>query len=256
MASFSNFDTDYSGASRFQDIMNNGGNVDMNRLQDFISTSVIELADGGKDVIRHIEFGNGLSVVCAWEEATGAPDDGHFVDGGYEICVSVRETESAPRIEEWANISGSVALTEEDEADNYKDVAEELYVQVMDADPETVDSGLQDREETVFDSLPDFKGTFEKWQDTINNDFDGIESKEPVLHVQDMELGKYEAANGIVGDAVFFHVEESLVDADMASTDEYLTNLMPQDLVDWLDKNELNFNYDLKDEHTIAFLVW
>lgn len=256
MVSFSNFDTDYSGASRFQDIMNNGGNVDLKRLQDFISTSANELADGGKDTIRHLEFGNGLSIVCAWEEATGAPDDGHFVDGGYEICVSIRETESAPRVEEWENISGSVALTDDDEINEYKDVAEELYVQVMDADPETVDNGLQDREETVFDSLPDFKGTFEKWQDKINNDFDSIENKEPVLHIQDMELGKHESSNGSIGDAVFLKVEESLVDADLISIDEYLTDLMPQELVDWLDNNNLDFNYDLKDENTIAFLVW
>lgn len=255
MASFSNFDTDYSGASRFQDIMNNGGNIDIERLQDFISTSANDLADGGKDTIRHLEFGNGLSVVCAWEEAPAAEDDGHFVDGGYEICVSVRETESAPRVEEWANISGSVALTESDEADNYKEVAEGLYAQVMDADPETVDSGLQDREETVFDSLPDFKGAFEKWQDAVNSDMDTDLNDTP-LHIQDMELGKHESSNGEIGDAVFFHVEESIVDADMATIDEYLTGLMPQEIVDWLDQNSLNFNYDMKDEHTIAFLVW
>lgn len=255
MASFSDFDTDYSGASRFQDIMNNGGNIDIERLQDFISTSANDLADGGKDTIRHLEFGNGLSVVCAWEEAPAAEDDGHFVDGGYEICVSVRETESAPRVEEWANISGSVALTESDEADNYKEVAEGLYAQVMDADPETVDSGLQDREETVFDSLPDFKGAFEKWQDAVNSDMDTDLNDTP-LHIQDMELGKHESSNGEIGDAVFFHVEESIVDADMATIDEYLTGLMPQEIVDWLDQNSLNFNYDMKDEHTIAFLVW
>lgn len=255
MASFSDFDTDYSGASRFQDIMNNGGNVDIERLQDFISTSANELADGGKDTIRHLEFGNGLSVVCAWEEAPSAEDDGHFVDGGYEICVSVRETESAPRVEEWANISGSVALTEDDEADNYKEVAEGLYAQVMDADPETVDSGLQDREETVFDSLSDFKGAFEKWQDAVNSDMDTDLNDIP-LHIQDMELGKHESSNGEIGDAVFFRVEESIVDADMATIDEYLTGLMPQEIVDWLDQNNLNFNYDMKDEHTIAFLVW
>ena len=255
MASFSNFDTDYSGASRFQDIMNNGGNIDIERLQDFISTSANDLADGGKDTIRHLEFGNGLSVVCAWEEAPAAEDDGHFVDGGYEICVSVRETESAPRVEEWANISGSVALTESDEADNYKEVAEGLYAQVMDADPETVDSGLQDREETVFDSLPDFKGAFEKWQDAVNSDMDTDLNDTP-LHIQDMELGKHESSNGEIGDAVFFRVEESIVDADMATIDEYLTGLMPQEIVDWLDQNSLNFNYDMKDEHTIAFLVW
>ena len=255
MASFSDFDTDYSGSSRFQDIMNNGGNIDIERLQDFISTSANDLADGGKDTIRHLEFGNGLSVVCAWEEAPAAEDDGHFVDGGYEICVSVRETESAPRVEEWANISGSVALTESDEADNYKEVAEGLYAQVMDADPETVDSGLQDREETVFDSLPDFKGAFEKWQDAINSDMDTDLNDTP-LHIQDMELGKHESSNGEIGDAVFFHVEESIVDADMATIDEYLTGLMPQEIVDWLDQNSLNFNYDMKDEHTIAFLVW
>lgn len=255
MVSFSDFDTDYSGASRFQDIMNNGGNIDIERLQDFISTSANDLADGGKDTIRHLEFGNGLSVVCAWEEAPAAEDDGHFVDGGYEICVSVRETESAPRVEEWANISGSVALTESDEADNYKEVAEGLYAQVMDADPETVDSGLQDREETVFDSLPDFKGAFEKWQDAVNSDMDTDLNDTP-LHIQDMELGKHESSNGEIGDAVFFHVEESIVDADMATIDEYLTGLMPQEIVDWLDQNSLNFNYDMKDEHTIAFLVW
>ena len=255
MASFSDFDTDYSGASRFQDIMNNGGNIDIERLQDFISTSANELADGGKDTIRHLEFGNGLSVVCAWEEAPAAEDNGHFVDGGYEICVSVRETESAPRIEEWANISGSVALTEDDEADNYKEVAEGLYAQVMDADPETVDSGLQDREETVFDSLPDFKGAFEKWQDAVNSDM-GTDLNDTPLHIQDMELGKHESSNGEIGDAVFFRVEESIVDADMATIDEYLTGLMPQEIVDWLDQNSLNFNYDMKDEHTIAFLVW
>ena len=256
MASFSDFDTDYSGVSRFQDIMNNGGNVDQERLRDFISRSAGELADGGKDTITHIDFGNGLSVVCAWEESTGTPDDGHFVDGGYEICVSVRETESAPRVDEWKNISGSVALTEDDEINEYKDVAEELYVQVMDADPETVDSGLQDREETIFDSMDNFKETFEFWQDRINNDFDGIENKEPVLYVEDMELVKYESTNGTISDCVFFKVRESLVDADMASTDEYLTSLMPQELVDWLDEKELDFNYDLKDEHTIAFIVW
>lgn len=255
MASFSDFDTDYSGASRFQDIMNNGGNIDIERLQDFISTSANDLADGGKDTIRHLEFGNGLSVVCAWEEAPAAEDNGHFVDGGYEICVSVRETESAPRIEEWANISGSVALTEDDEANNYKEVAEGLYAQVMDADPETVDSGLQDREETVFDSLPDFKGAFEKWQDAVNSDMDTDLNDTP-LHIQDMELGKHESSNGEIGDAVFFRVEESIVDADMATIDEYLTELMPQEIVDWLDQNNLNFNYDMKDEHTIAFLVW
>ena len=255
MASFSDFDTDYSGASRFQDIMNNGGNIDIERLQDLISTSANDLADGGKDTIRHLEFGNGLSVVCAWEEAPAAEDDGHFVDGGYEICVSVRETESAPRVEEWANISGSVALTESDEADNYKEVAEGLYAQVMDADPETVDSGLQDREETVFDSLPDFKGAFEKWQDAVNSDMDTDLNDTP-LHIQDMELGKHESSNGEIGDAVFFRVEESIVDADMATIDEYLTGLMPQEIVDWLDQNSLNFNYDMKDEHTIAFLVW
>jgi hypothetical protein len=255
MASFSDCDTDYSGASRFQDIMNNGGNIDIERLQDFISTSANDLADGGKDTIRHLEFGNGLSVVCAWEEAPAAEDDGHFVGGGYEICVSVRETESAPRVEEWANISGSVALTESDEADNYKEVAEGLYAQVMDADPETVDSGLQDREETVFDSLPDFKGAFEKWQDAVNSDMDTDLNDTP-LHIQDMELGKHESSNGEIGDAVFFRVEESIVDADMATIDEYLTGLMPQEIVDWLDQNNLNFNYDMKDEHTIAFLVW
>ena len=60
MASFSDFDTDYSGVSRFQDIMNNGGNVDPERLRDFISRSAGELADGGKDTITHIDFGNGL----------------------------------------------------------------------------------------------------------------------------------------------------------------------------------------------------
>lgn len=255
MASFSDFDTDYYGMNRFQDIMNNGGNVDQERLRDFIKTSTEELADGGKDTIKHIDFGNGLSVVCAWEEAVGAPDDGSFVDGGYQICVSVRETDSAPRVEEWANISGSVALTESDEADDYKDVAEELYVQVMDADPETVDSGEQDREATVFDSLPDFKGTFEKWQDAVNSDTDTDLNDTP-LHIQDMELGKHESSNGEIGDAVFFRVEESIVDADMATIDEYLTSLMPQELVDWLDQNNLNFNYDMKDEHTIAFLVW
>lgn len=255
MASFSDFDTDYYGMNRFQDIMNNGGNVDQERLRDFIKTSTEELADGGKDTIKHIDFGNGLSVVCAWEEAVGAPDDGSFVDGGYQICVSVRETDSAPRVEEWTNISGSVALTESDEADDYKDVAEELYVQVLDADPETVDSGEQDREATIFDSLPDFKGAFEKWQDAVNSDTD-TDLNDPPLHIQDMELGKHESSNGEIGDAVFFRVEESIVDADMATIDEYLTGLMPQEIVDWLDQNSLNFNYDMKDEHTIAFLVW
>ena len=76
------------------------------------------------------------------------------------------------------------------------------------------------------------------------------------LHIQDMELGKHESSNGEIGDAVFFRVEESIVDADMATIDEYLTGLMPQEIVDWLDQNSLNFNYDMKDEHTIAFLVW
>lgn len=255
MASFSDFDTDYYGMNRFQDIMNNGGNVDQERLRDFIKTSTEELADGGKDTIKHIDFGNGLSVVCAWEEAVGAPDDGSFVDGGYQICVSVRETDSAPRVEEWTNISGSVALTESDEADDYKDVAEELYVQVMDADPETVDSGEQDREETVFDSLADFKGSFEEWKDAINTDLDP-DTNEPFLKVLDMELGKHESSNGYVGDAVIFTVDDDLVDADIATLDEYFTQLMPQSIVDWLDENKLDFNYDIEDKNKIAFIVW
>lgn len=255
MASFSDFDTDYYGMNRFHDIMNNGGNVDVARLRDFISNSANELAEGGKDTIKYINFGNGISVVCAWEKAVGAPDDGHFVDGGYEICVSVRETESAPRVEEWNNISGSVALTESDEENGYDDVANELYVQVMDADPETQDSGLQDRSETIFDTLPDFKGTFEKWQDVVNNDIDP-ETNKPFLTITDMELGKHEASNGSVGDAVIFTVTDNLVDADVATIDDYLTSLMPSELVDWIDNEKIDFDYDLEDNHRIAFCAW
>ena len=84
------------------------------------------------------------------EEAPESDDDGRFVDGGYEICVSVRETDSAPRVEEWNVLSGSVALTESDENEDYREVAEALYAQIMDADPETVDSEMQDRDETIF----------------------------------------------------------------------------------------------------------
>lgn len=256
MTAFSDFDTDYYGMNRFHDIMQNGGNVDLQRLKDFISESVGQLADNGREEVKHIDFGNGFSVVVAWEPAVGAPDDGKFVDGGYEICVSVRETGSAPRVEEWNNISGSVALTVDDEANGYADVAEELYVQIVDADPETVDSGEQIREETVFDSLPDFKGTFEKWQNNINNDFDGIENKEPILHVEDLELGKYESSNGIVGDCVYFVLRENLVDADIMEIDEYLTNLMPQEIVEWLDENNFDFNFGLEGRNKVAFLVW
>lgn len=255
MDNFSDFDTDYYGMNRFQDIMENGGNVDLKRLQSFIKDSVNDLADLGQGTVRHIDFGNGLSVVCAWEEAPESDDDGRFVDGGYEICVSVRETDSAPRVEEWNVLSGSVALTESDENEDYREVAEALYAQIMDADPETVDSEMQDRDETIFDTLPDFKGSFDEWSKALNDDID-TETNKPFLGVDDMTLGKHMSGNGYVGDAVIFKVKTDLVDADMNVIDEYLTQLMPKSISDWIQENGYDFNFDLESKNEIAFVVW
>ena len=97
--------------------------------------------------------------------------------------------------------------------------------------------------------------SFEEWKDAINTDLDP-DTNEPFLKVLDMELGKHESSNGYVGDAVIFTVDDDLVDADIATLDEYFTQLMPQSIVDWLDENKLNFNYDIEDKNKIAFIVW
>lgn len=245
MDTFDNFDTDYSGMNRFKDIMEHGGNIDMDRLKDFIKNSVNELADEGQGAVKHLEFGNGLSVVIAWEEAASAEDDGTFVDGGYEICASVRETESAPRIEEWKSLVGSVALTEEDEANGFADIAEELYVQIMDNDPETSDTEGQVREETIFDELDDFSGSFKEWKDRIEADGE--------IQIADMRLEKV-SANDYVDYAVVFEITEDIVEADMESIDEYFTRFMPQSIVDFVEDKD--FNFSLEGKREIAFIVW
>ena len=249
MASFDNFDTDYSGMDRFNDIMTNGGNVDQKRLQDFIKDSVNELADTGVGAVKHLDFGNGLSAVVAWEEAVGIPEDednGAFVDGGYQICVSVRETESAPRVEEWASLAGSVALTEDDEANDYADVAEELYVQIMDNDPETTDVDGEMRDETIFDELADLKGTVDAWMKNINDD--------GTVTVTDANLKKVTASNGITGDGLVFTLADEITDSDAASLDELFTELQPEEMIEFTSNHD--FDYMVCGKHELALLVW
>ena len=249
MVSFDNFDTDYSGMNRFNDIMQNGGNVDLKRLQDFIKDSVNELADTGIGAVKHIDFGNGLSVVVAWEEAVGIPeneDNGAFVDGGYQICVSVRETDSAPRVEEWNSLAGSVALTESDEADEYAEVAEELYVQVVDNDPETVDTEGEMRDETIYDEIDDLKGAVDEWIENIN--------KDGTINVVDANLDKVTASNGATGDGIVFTIKDEITDSDASSLDELFTELMSQKIIDFV--SHYDFDYVVVGKHEFAFVAW
>ena len=249
MASFDNFDTDYSGMDRFNDIMQNGGNVDLKRLQDFIKNAAIELASTGVGAVKHLDFGNGLSAVVAWEEAVGIPENDKtkpFVDGGYQICVSVRETKSAPRVEEWHSLAGSVALTESDEENDYADVAEELYVQVMNSDPETTDVDGEMRDETVYDEIPDLKGAVDAWMKNINDD--------GTVTVTDANLQKVTDANGCTCDGIVFTLKDEITEADAVALDGLFTELQPREVIDLTLKHK--FDYQVCGKHEFAFLVW
>ena len=89
----------------------------------------------------------------------------------------------------------------------------------------------------------------------MNDDID-TETNKPFLGVDDMTLGKHMSGNGYVGDAVIFKVKTDLVDADMNVIDEYLTQLMPKSISDWIQKNGYDFNFDLESKNEIAFVVW
>lgn len=256
MALFSNFDSDYMGGDRFKDIMEKGGNVDVQSLKDFMKDSVEAMASEEDGSVHYKNFGNGLAVVLAWEPGFDVNDPNSLVDSnGYGICASVREFESSYMVEDWKLIGESISITQKDVDEGFENVAQILYDQVVEADPEEVDDGLQDRESTIFDSMEDFKGSFEKWQDAINSDVDK-NTGNPLLKVVDLSLGKHQARNGVVLDCVYFTVEEELVDADVMEIDEYLTQLMPQEIIDWLEKDDKDFDYDLEGSNKIAFMVW
>ena len=254
MASFGTFNTDFSGADRFKDIMENGGNVSVEQLRQFLKDSVGKLADNDSGEVEYKKFGNDIAVVVSWEPGFSPNDPDYFTDeNGYAICASIREAGSSYMVEDWAVIGDqSIPLTVEDEKDDFADCANALYIGIMDIDEETVDEGGQDRAETVFDTLPDFKGTFENLLNSVNGD-DKMFS--------DLELGNVDYM-GYPMDAVIFVASDgvNLVDADMDDLEKLFNTAIEEDptnadLKNWLEETERSFTLVLKDSGHVAFIV-
>lgn len=237
MAKISNFDTDFYGMNQFKNIMESQGIVTKDNVKTFLKESVEKMAeDTNGDLTPFLNFNNGLSLVLTNETL----DDGETSG----IFASIRETGSHFMVREWTEVGKGRFVDTDDVDDNYDALSDEMYNKVIEADPEEEDEPLVDRDETIYDSLPDFKGSFDSWKDSINSD--------GTVPVTDINLDKVDY-KGSPSDAVIFTLKDDITDSDHDALDKHFTEFMPQDIVDWLlDKI---YDYQVTGINNFAFIA-
>lgn len=236
MAKISNFDTDFYGMNQFKNIMESQGIVTKDDVKKFLCESVEKMAeDTNGDLTPYLNFNDGLSLVLTNES---------LENGETGILASIRETGSHFMVREWTKVGKGRFVEADDVDDDFDILSDEMYGDVIKADPEEEDEPLVDREETIYDSLPDFKGSFDSWKDSINAD--------GTVPVTDVNLGKVDS-EGSPRDAVVFTLKDDITDSDHDSLDQLFTEFMPQVIADWLlDKV---YDYQVTGKKDFAFIA-